>query len=100
MAEFNNSKTLVVFHNKKTMVGINNTKTMVGIYNKKTLVGIYNKKAMVEIFNTQTLVGFNTKDPINDKDSLVVSNQQKAMVKFGFLELELMDAQWQRKRTC
>ena len=71
---------------------------MVGIYNKKTLVGIYNKKAMVEIYNTQTLVGFNTKDPINNKDSMVVSNQQKAMVKFGFLELELMDA-WQRKRV-
>ena len=48
------------------------------------------------------MVGFNTKDTINHKDSMVVSNQPKAMVckrvQFGFLELELMDP-GQRKRA-
>ena len=82
------------------MVEFVNNKALVGVDNKKAVVGVNNEKAVVEIYNSQTLVGFNIKDRINNKDTLVGSNKQKTMVlvEFRFLELELLDPR-ERKRN-
>ena len=89
---------MVEFVNNKTLVGFDNKKAMVDVNNEKTLVDVNNEKAVVEIYNSQTLVGFNIKDRINNKDTLVGSNKQKTLVlvEFRLLELEQRES---RERT-